>query len=111
MLFIKENAEKIKGLIDELNENYKTDEHYSNINTCLVFYPAIMRVIEVVKRFNNISFSSGNIFNPSRIGFSHTVKPESVFRLQVTFRGNPFSLGYFSEKEATGLSINRYGVL
>ena len=55
MLFIKENAEKIEGLIDELNENYKTDEYYSNINTCLVFYPATMRVIEVVKRFNNVS--------------------------------------------------------
>ena len=55
MLFTKENAEKIKGLIDKLNENYKTDEYYSNINTCLVFYPATMRVIEVVKRFNNVS--------------------------------------------------------
>ena len=55
MLFIKENAEKIEGLIYELNENYKPDEYYSNIITCLVFYPATMRVIEVVKRFNKVS--------------------------------------------------------
>lgn len=55
MLFTKENAEKIQGLIEELNENYKTDEYYSNINTYLVFYPTTMRVYEVVKRFNNVS--------------------------------------------------------
>lgn len=54
MLFTKDNAEKIKGLIEELNENYKEDE-YSNINTCLTFYPETMRVYERVIRFNNVS--------------------------------------------------------
>ena len=55
MLFTKENAEKIKGLVEELNENYKEDEYYSNINTCLTFYPETMRVYERVIRFNNVS--------------------------------------------------------
>lgn len=55
MLFTKENAEKIKGLVEELNENYKEDEYYSNINTCLVFYPDTMRVYEVIKRFIGVS--------------------------------------------------------
>lgn len=66
MLFTKDNAEKIKGLIEELNENYKEDEYYSNINTYLVFYPATMRVYEVIKRFNNVSgFGVSDITDPT----------------------------------------------
>ena len=65
MLFTKDNAERIQGLVEELNENYKEDEHYSNIHTCLVFYPATMRIYEVVKRFNNVSgFGVSDICDP-----------------------------------------------
>lgn len=65
MLFTKDNAERIKGLIEELNENYKEDEHYSNINTHLVFYPATMRVYEVVERFIGVSgFGASDIADP-----------------------------------------------
>lgn len=66
MLFTKDNAEKIKGLIEELNENYKEDEYYSNTNTCLVFYPATMRVYERVSKFIGVSgFGASDITDPN----------------------------------------------
>ena len=51
MLFTKDNAEKIKGLIEELNEVYEQDETIENRHIYLVFNADDMKVYEVCKHY------------------------------------------------------------
>lgn len=86
MLFTKENIKKIESLISELNENYDPNEYYSNIYTYLVLDKENMRVIEVCKRFNNVSgFGASDITDEDNFEVLHTKDMTNCFREMLMF--------------------------